>query len=262
MAKVTLTPALALEYQQLFSTMEVNPDHFGDVDKIVAKILPEKTKYEAVARAVKAPWFFVAAIHNMESGLRMDRHLHNGDPLTARTKQVPANRPPTGNPPFSWQESAVDALKLRKIDAVSTWNLERILYELEGYNGWGYRLYHQHVKSPYLWSFSNHYTRGKYVADGTWSDTARSQQCGAVVIIRRLEQRGDIAPLTTQARSREVPLRYSSREVDRAADLQRFLNTFPGIAVRVDGKPGEKTSDAVKQLFGVYLHGDPRTPNA
>jgi lysozyme family protein len=224
--------------------------------------LPEKTKYEAVARAVKAPWFFVAAIHNMESGLRMDRHLHNGDPLTARTKQVPANRPPTGNPPFSWQESAVDALKLRKIDAVSTWNLERILYELEGYNGWGYRLYHQHVKSPYLWSFSNHYTRGKYVADGTWSDTARSQQCGAAVIIRRLEQRGDIAPLTTQARAREVPLCYSTREIDRAADLQRFLNTFPGIALRVDGKPGKKTSDAVKQLLGVYLQGDPRTPNA
>jgi hypothetical protein len=145
---------------------------------------------------------------------------------------------------------------------VSTWNLERILYELEGYNGWGYRLYHPHVKSPYLWSFSNHYTRGKYVADGTWSDTARSQQCGAAVIIKRLEQKGDIAPLTTHARVREVPLRYSNREIDRAADLQRFLNTFPGIAVRVDGKPGEKTSDAVKQLFGVYLQGDPRFPNA
>lgn len=262
MAKVTLTQALATEYQELFNTMEIDPARFAEVDRIVARILPNKTKYEAVASTVKAPWFFVAAIHNMESGLRMDRHLHNGDPLTARTRQVPANRPSTGTPPFSWEESAVDALQLRKIDTVVTWNLERILYEMEGYNGWGYRLHHQHVKSPYLWSFSNHYTRGKYVADGTWSDTARSQQCGAAVIIKRLEQKGDIAPLTTHARVREVPLRYSNREIDRAADLQRFLNTFPGIAVRVDGKPGEKTSDAVKQLFGAYLQGDPRFPNA
>lgn len=262
MAKVHLTQELAAEYQQLFDTMEVARDHIAEVDRIVARILPNKPQYEAVAATVKAPWFFVAAIHNMESGLRMDRHLHNGDPLTARTRQVPANRPAAGDPPFTWQESAIDALQLRKIDAVTDWHLARILYELEGYNGWGYRQYHQQVKSPYLWSFSNHYQSGKYVADGTWSDTASSRQCGAAVIIKRLEQRGEIAPLTAHSQAGEVPLHYSNRILERGEDLQRFLNTFPGISVRVDGKPGEKTSDAVYQTLGFHLKGDPRFADA
>ncbi len=44
------------------------------------------------------------------------------------------------------------------------------LYKIEGYNGWGYRMKHPQVYSPYLWGFSNHYQKGKYIADGTWSD--------------------------------------------------------------------------------------------
>ena len=47
-----------------------------------------------------------------------------------------------------------------------------MLFRLEAYNGSGYRDKHPDVKTPYLWSFSNHYTRGKYVADGTVSGTA------------------------------------------------------------------------------------------
>ena len=262
MAKFHLTQALASEYQELFNTMEIDQNRFSAVDRIVSRIRPNRIHYEAVGAAVTAPWFFVAAIHNLESGLRMDRHLHNGDPLSARTRQVPANRPPSGEPPFTWEESASDALQLRKIDAVGDWCLARILYELEGYNGWGYRKHHTHVKSPYLWSFSNHYKRGKYVADGTWSDSASSRQCGAAVIIKRLEQQGDIAPLTAQSRKHDVPLRYSNRKIHRGEDLQRFLNSFPGISVRVDGKPGQKISDAVHQAFGFYLKDDPRLPDA
>ena len=141
---------------------------------------------------------------------------------------------------------------------MADWSLERLLYELEGYNGWGYRLFHAHVKSPYLWSFSNHYTSGKYVADGRWSDTAVSRQCGAALIIKRLEQRSEIDSFDARRRTRAVPLRYGNRAIERADDLQRFLNTFPGVTLRVDGWPGAKTSDAVKQVFGFRLSGDPR----
>jgi len=35
-------------------------------------------------------------------------HLHNGDPLTARTVNVPKGRPKTGQPPFAWGISAKD----------------------------------------------------------------------------------------------------------------------------------------------------------
>jgi lysozyme family protein len=46
--------------------------------------------------------------------------------------------------------------------------------------------------------------------------------------------------------------------VAQAEDLQRWLNTFPGIFVKVDGVPGNRTSDAYKKVTGSYLPGDPR----
>jgi lysozyme family protein len=258
MSRVNLTKTLSAEYSDLFQTLEIEPGHFSEVDTIVDRILEHKNAYETVADKVNAPWFFVGVIHNMESSLNFKRHLHNGDSLKERTHNVPKDRPAKGNPPFSWEESAIDALQLRKIDRVDDWSLDRLLYELEGYNGWGYRKFHQHVKSPYLWSFSNHYTKGKYVSDGTWSDTAVSRQCGAAVLIKRLEQRGKIPLFSGRRATRLTPLRFSNREIARADDLQRFLNTFPGISLRVDSKPGEKTSDAVEQLFGFRLEGDPK----
>ncbi len=262
MPSVNLTQALSAEYLELFLTLEIKQDKFDDVDQIVDKVVLNKSIYEDVSEKVKAPWFFIAAIHNMESGLRFDRHLHNGDRLTDRTRHVPAGRPADGNPPFTWQESAQDALKLRRVDRIQDWSLEQILYQLEGYNGWGYRLHHQHVKSPYLWSFSNQYTKGKYIADGTWSDSAVSRQCGAAVLVKRLEQRGEIPALAGRIPANVIPLRHASESIERGEDLQRFLNTFPGVSLRVDGWPGNKTSDAVKQVFGFFLEGDPRSDNA
>ena len=262
MASVNLTKALSAEYQELFQTLEINPDRFDEVDSIVDRILRNRGRYEAVAKTVNAPWFLVGAIHCMESGLNFEKHLHNGDPLNERTVKVPKGRPASGKPPFTWEQSAIDALQLRRIDPVNNWSLNRVLYELEGYNGWGYRLHHRHIKSPYLWSFCNHYTKGKYIADGTWSDTAVSKQCGAAILVKRLEQRGEIPLFSGRVATRVAPLRFSRKEIARADDLQRFLNTFPGISLRVDGKPGEKTSDAVEQLFGFRLEGDPRSLEA
>ncbi len=97
----------------------------------------------------------------MEASQNFTRHLHNGDPLTARTRQVPAGRPRTGNPPFTWEASATDALTLDGFNSWTDWTVAGALFKLERFNGSGYRLYHPQVKSPYLWSFSNHYTEGQ-----------------------------------------------------------------------------------------------------
>jgi lysozyme family protein len=253
MPKVNLTNALAEEYLHLFQTLEINPSRFSEVDALVDKVVANKTRYEAVGRQVRAPWFFVGAIHNMESGLRMDRHLHNGDPLTQRTRHVPAGRPGDGNPPFTWQASAVDALRLRRVDRVDDWSLHRILYELEGYNGWGYRLHHPHVKSPYLWSFSNQYTCGKYIADGTWSDSAVSGQCGAVVLVKRLEQRGEITvltgPIAAAARRCVISALWSARG---PAALPNTFPKFPGWTAGPATRPPMRCG-----RFRLLLAGDP-----
>ena len=257
MPTVSYTQSLEKHYEELYATCEVKESRFVHVDAVVDRILANRTRYERVGGDTGAPWYFVAAIHNMEASQRFDRHLHNGDRLTARTRHVPAGRPPEGEPPFTWEQSAEDALIMHKIGNVEQWTLPRMLYEMEKYNGWGYRLYHAHVKSPYLWGYSNHYTSGKYVADGTWSDTTASRQCGAAVIIRRLEERHEIEPFAKLI-PRGPLLYYADQVIERGEDLQRFLNTFDGTSIRVDGWPGERTSDEMERIFGFHLSGDPR----
>jgi len=253
-AKVYYTKRLAKEYTRLYKSCEAKATQFDKIDRLVDLIISNRSRYKNVADTLSIPWYFIAAVHNMESSQNFSKHLHNGDPLTARTRHVPKDRPKKGKPPFTWEESAVDVLKWKKLNKVKEWSLSRLLYELEGYNGWGYRLYHPHVLSPYLWSFSNHYTSGKYIADGTWSDTARSRQCGAVLLIKRLEERGEI----TLLKLNKLLFFYSDKVEEQAEKLQQFLNQFDGVALRVDGWPGKSTSSAVKDMFGFYLKGDPR----
>jgi lysozyme family protein len=134
------------------------------------------------------PWYFIACVHYLECSFSFKKHLHNGDPLTGYTVHVPAHRPKVGHaPPFTFEESAVDAIKLMKYDQVTNWSLPFILLKLEGYNGFGYN--RKGIRTPYLWSYSNHYTKGKYVKDGVYDANAVSSQLGAAVILKRMEQR-------------------------------------------------------------------------
>lgn len=263
-----LTQALRDEYDSLFNTCNVNPNAATAVERAVDRLAGNSGRYTTVGSGVGIPWYVVAVIHNMESGQSFTTHLHNGDPLTARTVHVPAGRPP-GNPPFTWEDSAVDALRFERFDRWADWSVPGTLFKLEGYNGFGYRTRHPEVLSPYLWSFSNHYTRGKFVADGRWSATATSSQIGAAVLLRRMAERrlielGTAEPTTPPEPGEEIEagplITYwtKGREVPGARALQDFLNTIPDIFVKVDGKPGEKTSNALKAVLGHYLIGDPR----
>jgi lysozyme family protein len=105
---------------------------------------------------------------------------------------VPKGRPKTGNPPFQWEFSAKDALNYDKMGQVRWGSLDAMLYAVERYNGTGYLRYHPTVPTPYIWSYTSIYTRGKYVADGKWSSTAVSAQIGVGAILKRMEARGII----------------------------------------------------------------------
>lgn len=263
---VSLTPPLRTEYKRLFDRCAIRGPRGKDVDAIVARIQAGRPRYEKVGKQLGIPWYVIGVIHNMEASLNFNGHLHNGDPLSARTKNWPPGRPKQGNPPFTWEASALDALRLTGMDKWKDWSIGGILYKLEGYNGFGYRQHHPQVLSPYLWSFSNHYTSGKYVADGRWSDTAVSAQCGAAVLLRRLAEKSLIElgkPVQAKAQApAKPPLRYAKAKIPHATELQEFLNTLPGIFVSVDGEPGEKTSDAFKAATGRFLAGDPRAAGA
>lgn len=265
MPTVTLSAALRREYERLFNTCTVRPERMQGIEATISKVAAARGRYEA-AGAGTIPWFFISVIHAMEAGLDFTKHLHNGDALTARTVRVPSGRPQTGNPPFTWEVSAADALAMKGLGRGTEWSLAGTLYQIERYNGWGYRLHHAHVLSPYLWSCSTHYASGKYVSDGRWSDTAVSKQCGAAVLLRRMAEK-NLVSFTDQpppAPGQPPLVSYSVKKsadpamVRRALDLQIWLNTFPGVFVKLDGIPGKKTSNAFRAVGGCLLPGDPR----
>jgi len=204
------TAALAKEYSDLFNRCKIAPDKMAEVEEVVPRILQYQNRYASIAAQSTVPWYVIAVIHNMECGLDFTKHLHNGDSLKRRTVNVPAGRPKIGQPPFTFEVSALDALEYDKLTEWNDWSIGGICYKLEGFNGWGYRA--RKINSPYLWSYSNLYTSGKYVADNKWSGTAVSSQCGAAVILRSMSDHGAIdlasppsSKLTDAATLAEVP---------------------------------------------------------
>ena len=181
---------LRISYQLCFDNCQLNSDREGDTDVIIQKITNNQLRYQSVSDVVGVPWYVIAVIHNMEASLSFKCHLHNGDPLNARTTHVPAGRPLAGNPPFTWEDSSIDAIRLEELDHWNDWTIPGICYKLEKFNGTGYRAHH--INSPYLWGSSNQYSSGKYVQDHVFSITAVSKQIGAMVILKRMEQKGTI----------------------------------------------------------------------
>lgn len=270
MPTVELDGSLRAEYQQLFDTCIIRPNRLAAIDTAVTKIERGDVRYRAEANVTGVPWHVIAILNALECNLRFDRHLHNGDPLTAQTVHVPVGRPP-GVPPFTWEQSATDALNYSGLTFWADWSVPGTLYQLEKYNGFGYRLYHPEVPSPYLWSFSTHYSSGKYTADGTWSPTARSSQCGAAVLLRRMAELNVIEP------AQEMPAHVDGLTVHsapewrptapksdfRLAQLQRFLNSLPNVYVPPDGRLGPETLAAVHRLIPTLAKpGSQRRPRS
>lgn len=171
-------------YTKWWAEMRIDPDLQPAIDKVAKAIVAtRKSRYVAVERMTGVPWWWIAAAHHREASGSFDGVLHNGEKILGtgrKTKLVPA-----GRGPFStWEESAVDALKIKGLDKIKDWTIERAAYELERFNGWGY--YYRGVPSAYLWSFSNIYQGGKYIADHVWSSTAMDKQMGVMPLLRRL----------------------------------------------------------------------------
>ncbi|MBL8258887.1 MAG: hypothetical protein JNM60_03620 [Candidatus Competibacteraceae bacterium] len=257
MSRIVLTEELEAEYGRLFADCTARPERDAEVDALADALLADRGRYHAVGARLGIPWFVTAVLHYADTGRDFEVHLHNGDPLTDRTQHLPDGRPPEGEPPFAWEDSAADALRLRHIDQWDDWSIAGVLFLLEARGGWSYRLHHPEVLSPYLWNYSTHYRQGKYIADDTWNETAVAQRCGAAVLLRRLAERG-VIDFAGERPPRPL-VRYDRGEPAPAVEaLQRFLNTLPGIFVKVDGVAGPRTSEAFHKLCGRYLLGDPR----
>ncbi len=181
------------EYLELFKSCKIRDKYASNVDWYVSRMLKESSRkrYEDIYEETCVPWFFVAGIHALEATFNFNQHLHNGDSLRKKTWRIPRNRIPNSSPPYTWVESAIDALAMKDFHKETSWTLPEILYRWERYNGIRSRMLHK-INTPYLWSFSQHYTKGKYVRDNVWDGNAVSKQVGAAVLLRRLVNMGEV----------------------------------------------------------------------
>ena len=138
-----------------------------------------KTRYQAVAQTTSVPWPVIAVIHERESSQSWTASLAQGDPWNRSSIHVPKGRGPF----HSWEEAAVDALENCAPFAAkwTDWSISGALCLLEQYNGEGYWMHG--IPSPYLWSGTDQYRRGKYTADGHLDLFAVDRQTGCAALL-------------------------------------------------------------------------------
>lgn len=187
---VPLTSNLRKEYERLYSTQQANPKYSKLLVQNLDMILSNEDRYKKVEARSKVPWLVIGILHLLEADCDFNKHLHNGDPLKHKTVNDPVGRPPLAK--WTWEDSAVDALQWEKKNnwdarglSPIDWSVGATLYRLEAWNGFGSR---QHgVPTPYLWSGTTFYTKGKYGSDGKWNPNLVSGQVGAAPILKLLE---------------------------------------------------------------------------
>jgi lysozyme family protein len=99
-------------YTKLLHTYKIKKEWSKTIEARAKEIFDLRDHYKSVSQATGVPWPFIGVIHNLESGLSFSTHLHNGNPLTGRTYDEPKGYPRTGKPPFTWEYSAIDSLKI------------------------------------------------------------------------------------------------------------------------------------------------------
>lgn len=182
-------------YGKMYRSMTIRPERRAALEHTARTILRGKSRYLVVERTTGVPWFCIGLIHDREADCNFACHLHNGDNgapdamgrLTRRTTHVTAGRPLSA-PPWTWEQSAKDALAVDGLDRITDWSIERILYMNEKFNGGGY--VGHNVNSPYIWGGSNHYgdrsdpeQHGKYTSDGVYNPNFIDTQLGCAPML-------------------------------------------------------------------------------
>ncbi len=162
----------------------VRPEKVHFAQAIANQITRNRVRYEAVSSETNVPWQVVGAIHSLECDLSFRQNLANGDSLNAKTRHVPKGRIPNVDPPYSWETAAVDALGYDHLRQKRWSDIGNTIQNCELYNG---PYYENHdLISPYIHSWDTLYIHGKIIADGRYSSTAISAQCGILPILKFL----------------------------------------------------------------------------
>lgn len=153
-----------------------------------SRLLLNKPRYQSVAFKTGVPAALLMAIGEREAGTGVFHcYFGDGEPIIGTGRK--STLVPAGRGPFTaWEDGALDALSLDGLDRIAAvtggWNLARVLYEAELYNGFGYRQFS--IPSPYLWAGTDQYRLGKYRSDGKFDPALEDEQLGVVPILKAL----------------------------------------------------------------------------
>jgi len=141
-----------------------------------------------------------------------DKQLGQGDPLHEVSTHDPAGRGPFLDHPDddinnnAWLRCALDAL----IDCAPhaakwpDWSAGGTMTIFEEYNGLGYAM--RGVPSAYVWSGTDQYVSGKYVADHVYRSNVRDVQEGCAPILRSMMAIDSTIKFGTPVISTSVPI--------------------------------------------------------
>lgn len=138
------------------------------------------------------PWWFIAIVSEREYGgpPHWDRQLGQGDLLDRKSRHDPAGMGPylahpgdttPGND--AWTRCCVDVLQNSAPFAAkwTLWTVGGVMTLFEEYNGLGYAA--RGVPSAYVWSGTDQYVSGKYVADHVYRAGVVDVQEGCAPIL-------------------------------------------------------------------------------
>lgn len=151
-----------------------------------------RARYEAVATKTGVPAPLIAALHWRESDGNFNTYLHQGDPLGKPAKNWPTNIPVF----HKWEDAAIHALNMKKTlrddlgMTAATTDVAALATYAEHYNGLGY--YNRGHVSPYVFSGTDQYSKGKYVRDRVFDPNHRDRQLGVVSMLKSIA--GSSAP--------------------------------------------------------------------
>lgn len=204
MSKYNYSDEWRKKYRRLIDTVT----GFDNLDwykkRHIPKILANKARYKRIADELGIPLAVIPLIETKEmaSGVgKFDRYIGNGQPLNKKTTIVPKNRGPFK----TWEAGVKDALiTLKNYDDIKEWTIERFLYEMERYNGFGY--FNRGKESAYLWSMTLPHGRGtgKFVRDGVYDPNFIPKNIGVWACYQLLIQ-ADRDFVISENRYEEVP---------------------------------------------------------
>lgn len=181
---------MKIDYKDLWLSAIIDPIHKPHIASIASICLGYWSLYTAVKDACGIPEYVTACLDYRESDFDHTCYLANGDPLfnSDGVLMKTIHAPKGLGPCKSWVDAAVLSLQDSGLTNNKDWSIAETLFQIESYNGLGYQ--DRDIYSPYLWSGTNLYKSGKYIADYVFDPNVVDKQMGCVPILRALQFKG------------------------------------------------------------------------